>query len=131
MKPISQVLVGGLFRHRKGGVYEFGREQATRIVRVGIAKPAKPDTKTARQEDRETLMQDAAERAKVEDLDQAMSAAWDVDVRDLERAELEAAAAEEAAEAATAAVKRAQGARKLTAAAPAPSSEPVHIQVER
>jgi len=44
-----------------------------------------------------------------------MSAAWDIDVRDLQRAEWAAEEAEEALDAANTAVDRAKGARKLAA----------------
>jgi hypothetical protein len=114
---------------RKGGVYEFPQEQAIRYVRAGVAKPAPASAKLAKDEDREALRLERRERDSAYELDQEMSAAWDIDVRDIERAELEAEAAEERAEAATAAVKRAQEARKVAAKAPAsPEPGPVHTQ---
>lgn len=114
---------------RKDGVYEFPQEQAIRYVRARMAKPAAASAKTAREEDREVLMRDARARQSAQDLDQEMSAAWDIDVRDLERAEWEADAAEEAAEKATKAVKRAQGARRITAKAPE-SEEPGPVETQ-
>ena len=114
---------------RKGGVYEFPQEQAIRYVRAGVAKPAPASAKLAREEDREVLLKESRARQSVYELDQEMSAAWDIDVRDLERAEWEAEAAEKAAEDASAAVKRAQNARRLAAKAPAsPEPGPVETQ---
>jgi hypothetical protein len=114
---------------RKDGVYEFPQEQAIRYVRAGVAKPAAASAKTAREEDREAQRQINQARQSVQDLDQEMSAAWDIDVRDLERAEWGAEAADEAAEAAHGAVDRAKNARKLSAKAPdSPEPGEVHSQ---
>lgn len=117
---------------REGGVYEFPQEQAVRYVRAGVAKPASAGAKTAREEDRAHLLKDAKARAHAEELDAEMSAAWDVDVRDIGRAEFEAEAAERHVEEATEAVKRAQDARKLTSkAAASPEPGPVNTQGPR
>lgn len=114
---------------RKDGVYEFPQEQAIRIVRAGIGKPAPASARLAKEEDREARLKVARERQDTYDMDQEMSAAWDIEVRDLQRAEWEAEAAEEAAEKATDAVKRAQAARKVSAKQPeSPEPGPVNTQ---
>ena len=100
---------------REGGVYEFPQEQAIRMVRAGVAKPAPASAKLAKDEDRARVLEDAKARQGHEHLDAEMSAAWDIDVRDLQRAEWAAEEAEEALDAANTAVDRAKGARKLAA----------------
>jgi hypothetical protein len=113
---------------REGGVYEFPQEQAVRYVRAGVAKPAPASAKLARDEDRAKRVEVLKDREEHEVLDQEMSAAWDIDVRDLERAEWDLEAAEKAAESATDAVKRAQDARKRTVKTDSPEPGPVHTQ---
>ena len=95
-------------KFRKDGVYEFPQEQAVRYVRQGVAKPAAASAKLARDEDREAMLRATRDRRSSEELDAEMAATWDVDVRDLERAEWEAEAAAEAADAAEEKVKRAK-----------------------
>lgn len=104
--------------YREGGVYEYPQEQAIRVCKSGLARPAPSTARTARDEDRALKLKDAAHRQEVEDLDREMSSAWDIDVRDVERREFEAEAAERQADEATEAVKVAQAARKSTHAAP-------------
>jgi hypothetical protein len=85
-------------KFRAGGVYEFPQEQAIRYVRAGIAKAAPASAKTAREEDRQAYLADSKVRLKREEEEAEMAAAWDIDVRDVARAEFEAEAAREAAE---------------------------------
>jgi hypothetical protein len=114
---------------RKGGVYEFPQEQAVRYVRSGVAKPAVASAKLARDEDREDRDRAMRVRMSSEALDAEMGAAWDVDVRDLERAEMEAEAAEAAAKDAAERVRRAERAGKAVAKAPT-SPEPGPVNTE-
>ena len=114
---------------RKGGVYEFPQEQAVRYVRAGVAKPAPSSAKLARDEDREDHDRAMRVRLSSEALDAEMGAAWDVDVRDLQRAEMEAEAAEGAAKDAAERVKRAERAGKVVAKAPT-SEEPGPVNTQ-
>jgi hypothetical protein len=114
---------------RSGGTYEFPAEQAIRYVRAGVAKPATASTKLARDEDREDRDRTMRVRMSSEALDAEMGAAWDVDVRDLQRAEMEAEAAEAAAKDAAERVRRAERAGKVVAKAPA-SPEPGPVNTE-
>jgi hypothetical protein len=110
---------------RGDGVYEFPMEQAARYVKAGIARPAPASAKTAREEDRAILMKDQRARAKTDELEAEMAAAWDVDVRDVERAQFEAEAAAEDAEA-----KKAAAARAEARAASGKMPGPVNTTVE-
>lgn len=100
---------------REGGVYEFPEEQARRYVKAGVAKPAPLSAHTAREEDRAAVMQDAKKREEIYQAEAEMSAAWDVEVRDVGGAEVALDAAKADLEAREAALKRAQAASKRMA----------------